>query len=395
MCEVARIVDGSVALHPSGIDNEWRGGAVGHGGQAAQRCDGKGIDGGEVLPLVFVFIRLPFVPDIGQAFAEHLAELCGEERLAPGRAVVEAYDAVVAVAHREIVDEACAVEIGVGAELEVFRRAFRFQTDDGREAAPLRDEVSEIHLVISSQGAPHSSAEPCLHAAGDAFVIPARGIPPRHGEIAPHRGEGIARLRHHLCTEEAAPPRIARIGAVGHHGVGVFVLEEMCVALGCRRDIVRHVHGRHADGDDVRGQRGSSSVAVVLPVGQHHEGRLYGGPSPHRVVQCLAMLILPYDMRYVLRQRLGKEGQRDPSVHGGVALFIFVYRLRRHCRRQCAQHCGEGRFHDFSHAFSADMAFRELSCVSAARLIWLRHRVLHAAYENPSTAPQQSAASHG
>ena len=205
-----RGIDGGVSLARDGIVNQWRDGAHrsrGYrvtGGRTAWHSDRRGggdgilTDGVEVGLLVPALVLLPVVPCLAQRASEHLLELAAEERVAVGRAVVEADELVVAILPCEVADEARAVEIGVGTHLEVHGGALGLQSHHREQLVAAIDDAAEVHLVVAAQGASYASAHPGLHETGYALVIPARRIPAGHAQVAPQGRQGMLVVGRHL-----------------------------------------------------------------------------------------------------------------------------------------------------------------------------------------------------
>ena len=185
MGEVAGGVHGRIGLAGPRIIDERRHGTQRIPGQGDGLRDRILPDRGEVGFLVFLFLDLPLVPDLPERAAEHLLELFAEEGLAVGRAVVETDDVLIAVLPHHIVHEAGAVEVGVGTHLEVHGGTFRLQTHDGEKRLSPVDDAAEVHLVIAAQSTADAAAQPGLHEAGDAFVVPAGSIPARDAQVTP------------------------------------------------------------------------------------------------------------------------------------------------------------------------------------------------------------------
>ena len=119
-------------------------------------------------------------------------------------------------------------------------------------------------------------------------------------------------IRTHLRAKQTAPVLVAQIVFIGHHGVGVLMLEQLTVTLARRRHIVRHVERCHTNLDDRPWQWRGSAVTIVLPVGQQQQWRFrlinrVGGP--YLLMQRLAQLKVSHHVRNVARQVLIEEHQ--------------------------------------------------------------------------------------
>ena len=223
-------------------------------------------DGGQIGFLVLFLVFFPLVPGFPERLSVYFLELVSKERTAVGRAIVETDHLVVSVFLGEVVHEASAVEIGIGAHLEVHGRAFRFQTHHREQLVSSADDAAEVHLIVTAQSAAHASSQPGFHKAGNTFVVPAGRIPAGNAEIAPEGRYGMGIVCSHLCAEELAPAQVPLVVLVCHHNVRVLVLEQLTVPLTGRIHIVRHVQRSHANLNKGTRQRRCSAVAVVFPV---------------------------------------------------------------------------------------------------------------------------------
>ena len=310
-------------------------------------------------------VLLPVVPCLAQRASEHLLELAAEERVAVGRAVVEADELVVAILPCEVADEARAVEIGVGTHLEVHGGALGLQSHHREQLVAAIDDAAEVHLVVAAQGASYASAHPGLHETGYALVIPARRIPAGHAQVAPQGRQGMLVVGRHLgsaerglrlgkvgtsstllsaCTalgpiaprtlaqaEEAAPGEVAAVVLVGHHHVGVLMVEQVAVTLSRGIDVICLAQRCHANLNHRMGQRRHTAVAFVLPVGNHQQrclGAIERIGGPYLFMKRFAVVIHAHDMGDVARQALVEEHQ--PRLVGRVLVVRLTLSPREH-----------------------------------------------------------------
>ena len=332
--EVTRCVHRGVGLVRGRVVEQGRYGTQRILGQVDSLRQGIFPYGGQVLRLVLLFVFFPLVPDFPERTAVHVLELAAEIGAAVGRTVVELGQLVVAVFLGQVIDETGAVKIGVGANLEVHRGALRLETDHREEFVAFIDDAAEIHLVVAAKGATHTAAEPGLHEAGDAFLVPAGCIPTGNGQRAVKCRERLCVVNAHLGAEETPPAQVPPVVFVRHHDVGVLVIEELPVTLARRVDIIRHVQRSHADLDKRTRQRRCSAVAVVFPVCQKQQGRfrdIHGICRPDLPVKRLAVLEHAHHVWDVAREVLVEEHQ--PGVIRFVLVVGSVLCLRC-CRKQ-------------------------------------------------------------
>ena len=239
------------------------------------RCGRNGIlaDGSQIGLLVAQFVLLPVVPHLAQRLTVDFFELTAKERATISRTIVKGNQFVVTIVFGEIVHKSRTIQIGVGAHLEVHGRAFGFESHHREEFFAIGNDTAKVHLVVATECAPYASAKPCFHKTGDTLVIPAGGIPARHTQIAPQGRNGLGIIGTHLRTKQTAPMLVAQIVFIGHHGVGVLMLEQLAVTLARRRHIVRHVERCHTNLDDRPWQWRGSAVTIVFPVGQQQQWR--------------------------------------------------------------------------------------------------------------------------
>ena len=167
-----------------------------------QRIGGKL---GEVLLLEYPFQGVPFAPRIVERLAERAVELGRVE----GRAVLVAaqplHDLVRAVGQRQVGEEAGAVEIVVGADLEVDGDALALQAERRIELVVVADLGAEHHFVIAALRAAEAARHPGFEEHRRPFGIPARDIVPRRRQIIVEDRFRMLLDRHRLAGQPLAP----------------------------------------------------------------------------------------------------------------------------------------------------------------------------------------------
>ncbi len=192
----------------------------------------------------------PVLPGFGQRFAEHALELGCVIAVAVLAALEPGDHLLGRIGQREIAEEARAIEIIVGADLEVDRIAFRLQAERIVEFRVVAHHGAEHHLVISALRAAQAAAHPCLHEHRAAFEIPARNIGARCGEVVVENGFGMIGGRQRLAVKEAAPPRILIVVHIHRGDVDKLVVHQCEKAFAGRERLECH-----ADGGDIHEQR--------------------------------------------------------------------------------------------------------------------------------------------
>ncbi len=257
----------------------------------------------EVLGLEVV---LPFDP-VGPGAVERLAEDAFEIGFVVAVAVVLAFQPVDhllrAIGHRQIGVEARAVEIVVGADLEVDRVAFRFQPQRGVERRVVADLGAEHHLVIGALSAAEAAGHPGLHEHGAAFEIPARHRGARRGEIVVEDRLGVIGDRQRLAVEDAAPPSVRTVGDVHGRDVDELVVHQREEALARAEGLERDVDRRDVERQRV-GRRGAHrGAAVVGEVAQQHDRAVVSLPVEGLALEGEGVLIGAPD----IRRKIGLE----------------------------------------------------------------------------------------
>ena len=177
-------------------------------GDFGQRISGEL---GQLLLLEVMLEADPFGPGVAQFAAEHLFELGGVKRLATLVAAEPLDNLVGAIFERQPRVEAGAVEIIVDPDLEVDRRALRFEAERRVEAVVVADLGAEHHFVIGALRAAEPARHPGFKEYCRAFKIPARDDVARGGEIIPQDRFGMFLQRHRLAGEETAPVSVLAV----------------------------------------------------------------------------------------------------------------------------------------------------------------------------------------
>ena len=162
-------------------------------------------DGFQVGVLPGLFPGDPVLPGLVQRLAEDMFELVGVIGLAALVAPQPRDQLFRAIGQRQIGIEARAVEIGVGADLEIDGIAFRFQAGGIEEMGVVAHHGAEHHLVIAALGAAQAAAHPGFHEDGRAFQVPARHIGAGLGQVIVKDGFGMRGDRRRLAVKDIAP----------------------------------------------------------------------------------------------------------------------------------------------------------------------------------------------
>ena len=205
----------------------------------------------------------PVVPRIGQGLAEHLLELCGVIALGIVAALQPRDELLGAVGQREIGIEARAVEIGVGADLEIHGVAFGLQTNRVEEAGVVAHHRAEHHFIVAALRAAKAAAHPCLHEHGAAFQVPARHPGTRLRKIIVENGFGMIGNRRHLGMEEIAPERVLIVPHIERGDMHHLVIHHGEEALARRPCFEGGGDRPHIDGDAVIGRGAHRRPAIV------------------------------------------------------------------------------------------------------------------------------------
>ena len=317
-------VHGGIGLSRLRIVDKRRDGAKGLGGEGMRLCERERPDDGQILFLVLSFVLLPVIPHLAERLSVHLPELVAKEDAAVGRAVIEPDEVVVSVLLGEVVHEAGAVEVGVGAHLEVHGRAFRLQTHHGEELFSSVNDAAEVHFVVTAQGASYAAAQPGFHEARNTLVVPAGRIPARNAHVTPQGRYGMGTVHAHLGPEETPPAQVFPVILVRHHDMRILVAEKLPVTFAGWIDVVGHIERGHAHLDERARKRRGAAVTVVFPVGQEDKGRLRhidGIGGPDLPVERRPVLIHAYHMGNVTREVFVKKNQTD------IIRLVLIIRL--------------------------------------------------------------------
>src|SRR3954470_14971890 len=114
----------------------------------------------EVVRLELSLERAPVVPHIVEWAAKHMLELGCVKRPGMFRAAKPLDRLVDPVGEREVGKEAGAVEVAVGAALEIDLRPFAFETERREDAALVVHLRPPDHLVIAALGAAKAAGHP-------------------------------------------------------------------------------------------------------------------------------------------------------------------------------------------------------------------------------------------
>src|SRR5438067_10816969 len=147
----------------------------------------------------------PVLPGALDARAVDVRELVGVVALAV-RVPAQPFDDLFrAVRVREPGEKARAVEIRIGADLEVDARAARLEPERVVERRAVAHHGAEHHLVEAALRPPEPARHPRLEEARRALGLPARHGEARHGEIAVEQRLRMRLLRKDLAGEALAP----------------------------------------------------------------------------------------------------------------------------------------------------------------------------------------------
>ena len=266
-------------------DRAHRGGC-----EVALRRDRMLANFGEIAALELVLEGDPVLPGPLERDAEHLLELIGVVAAAALVTTQPGDDLLGRVGVGEPGEEAPAVQIGVGAALEIDAGAARHEAERVVEVRVVAHHGAKHHLVVAALRAAEAARHPGLHEHGAAFQIPARHRESRHRQVAVEQRLGMARLRRHLAEEEAAPAPILARREVGRRDVHHLVVHRRVHALVARVGLERIGHRCDVDPQERLGRRRDARVAIVGEVAQPHGRPLRGLPAedPALPVECVA-----------------------------------------------------------------------------------------------------------
>src|SRR5512144_3047015 len=136
-------------------------------------CFGGGVlaNGGEVRTLPLVLPFNPTRPLFLERAAEDALEVRCEVPLAAFTAVEPCEHSIVSVAKREIADEPRAIQIRIGAHLEVDGSSLRLQSHYVVYAHAVADERAEDHLVVRPYGATEPTVHPGFQIRRNPFEV--------------------------------------------------------------------------------------------------------------------------------------------------------------------------------------------------------------------------------
>jgi len=223
-----------------------------------------------LLPLVLP--GNPARPLNGEAGPEDLFELRCEITLAALAAFVPLHHLFRSVLITEIADKTGAVEIGIGADLEIDRCPLRFEPDHIVKRGPVANHGAEDHLVIVTLCPSQTAGQPGLHENGNALEVPARGQQPWCGEIGIDERDRILRGVLHLAAKKRAKKPVAAGRLVGGDDVHGLMIHQPVHALICRRGLVDIIVGSELHADKIARYGDGAGIAVIPEILQVNGG---------------------------------------------------------------------------------------------------------------------------
>ena len=284
---------------------------VGEGARSGDRVLADGVEVG-LLPL-----PLPLDPPLPLRLerpAVHLLELRREVRPAPRVAVDPGEEGVVAVAEREVADEAGAVEVGVDPHLEIDRGPLRLEPHHVVDARTVAHHRAEHHLVVGTDDAAQAAVHPGLEIDGDPFQVPPGRVPPRRREIPVQHRRRRFGIGGDLAEEDRAIKAVGRGGFVHREDVGHLVVHRGGHPFGGRPRFVFVGVRLDPEGDVVIGDGACTGVAVVPEVVHQHFHRAIGVVVPELAVEPEGILEAPGHLGDQVR--LERRGVDQPHVGG-------------------------------------------------------------------------------
>ena len=194
----------------------------------AQRILGEA---GEIFFLELVLEGDPVGPDLVERLAEHMLEMARVKGLRILRAAEPVHGLVDAVGQREVGKEARAVEVGVGADLEVDLRAFALQPERREQPQMVMHLGAEHHLVIAALGAAKPAGHPGFVEDRASFHVPARRQVPGAGEEIVEDRFRVLLQRHRLAAEEMPPEGVAAVPHVDRADVRQLMVHQRVEAF--------------------------------------------------------------------------------------------------------------------------------------------------------------------
>ena len=176
----------------------------------------------------------------------------------------EPFDGLVdPVGQREVGEEAGAVEVGIGADLEVDLGAFALQPERREEAQMIMHLGAEHHLVIAALGAAETAGHPGFEEHRASFHVPARGeVPGARQEIVEDRFRVLLHRRR-LAAEKVAPESVVRIPDVDRRDVRQLMVVEVKKRSPGRERLHRQRQRSDIEKDHVARRSERGGIAVV------------------------------------------------------------------------------------------------------------------------------------
>ena len=173
---------------------------------------------GKVALLELLLERDPLVPGTFERQAEDMLELVGIVTPAAGIAAQPGHHLLRRVSIGEPGDEARAIKVGVGANLEVHPHPLGHQAQRVIERRLVAHHGAEDHLVVPALGAAQAAGHPGFHEHRAALEEPARRRKARCRQVVVEQRLRVPGLRRHLAAEQAAPEALlVRRGVTGGH----------------------------------------------------------------------------------------------------------------------------------------------------------------------------------
>ncbi len=172
-----------------------------------------------------------------RAAAEHMLELIGVVGLAAFAALNPRDDLLRRVGIGKPGEEARAVQIRIGRDLEARLHPARGESERVVERGVVADHRPEHHFVVAPLGAPDSSVHPRFHEHRAAFRPPARDRVARRRQVRVEQCFRVGGLDPHLSAEELAPAAVFGGRHVALHGVNQLVIHQRVEALARRKGL--------------------------------------------------------------------------------------------------------------------------------------------------------------
>ena len=179
------------------------------------------------------------------------------------------------VGQREIGEEAGAVEVGIGADLEVGLGALAFQPKRRKEAHLVAHLGAEHHFVIGALGAAEPARHPRFEEDRASFHVPARGQVPGAGQEIVEDRFRMLLDRRRLAAEEPPPEGILAVPDVDRGDVRKLVVGQREKALAGRKGLHRQRQRSDVEQDHVARRRQRRGIAIIGEVLEQD-----GGPVP-------------------------------------------------------------------------------------------------------------------